>query len=209
MNGFDKHSKIKYNDLNHLYWGKFSYRVFIPFETPTTKWQKDRGDVENNLRSLISWPAAETLYRSVITSGGFNFYFMDETTASSFIDANHMVAEVWRPHSKKAIGILADAKARIRTVPYWGKYKWCITFGKITIADERELDDWVTDHFEGVEDDRRFYVFANPRKLYLNDELDALAVKVGVGEYVKSIEYAVISSDEQDEPKLHETLERD
>lgn len=195
MIGFEKYNNIQFHDLSHLYWGKYPYKVLVPFQEPLTRWQNKRKEEELRLEKLTKFPPGNVPHRFVKTSSGFNFFFEELTDTIDFIDNNPQSSQVWRPHSEEAVDRLSDAKVRIRGTLFWGKYRWCMTFKCPDITDEEHIDEWVSEHFEGSEDDRIYYVFSSPRKLYLNSEIDVLTVKVGAGEFVKSVEYAVLTSE--------------
>lgn len=205
MPEFDKHPHIRYTNLDHLYWGEYAYRVSI--EVPLSQRQRCRKSASvRRLRDAILDEIEhdmDVVYR--MKAFGFNFFFSDPVEAERFIDDNaEKIDEVVRPLSLGDIDVLRDRRVRLRESLYYGKFRWCVTFGGnpwfMQCMTTQEVDDFIAQTFS--ERDPTTYRYKHrkhsPRKLYLRDDADVVLVRL-------SIEEANISAIEQ--VKLREELE--
>jgi hypothetical protein len=206
---FDKHPHIRYENLDHLFWGEFAYRVTIDIPLATRLRLRCANAVrrarDEILVSVIS--EAELIYRK--KTGGFNFFFETRGEAETFIDDNAaQISAVVRPLHGSDINALIDRRVRLRDQPWFGRYNFVVTFGGrswlegcMTIA---EVDAFVSEtFFEDSDDtgmtDRARYRHSRhgKRRLYLRDESDVVLVRLSVeDEKIEKLEIAKIRSDE-------------
>lgn len=209
---FDQHAGVSYNDISHLYWGKFPFKVVLPFEFPLPADRIVSGKREKETTKILSktvLPAEGNVFKKIITAKGIQFFFEDAEIACQFVSDNvSLVGAVYRPRDETQISLLSDRKIRLREILYWGKYRWCITFSANRKAEqEDETDSWITEHFDHEDngEGRYMYCYANSRKLYLIENNDAIAVRIALSDQIKSIEYCILHEDNENQNEFMKT----
>lgn len=167
---FDSLPHVAVHDIDHLYWGRFPYRILLRLDRRgreavrhlnslrkfnTRDW-KMFGEAaravtrsRNRLRTrLISYcPSNPSTWRSASAGNGLAFYFENAADAQNLLDsAGDLVRVVNRPRTPVEIEALrANRRMRIRDRLFWNAYRWRIVFRIDGVAIRNEVDRWVTD----------------------------------------------------------------
>lgn len=180
---------IKYEILSHLYWGKYCYKVLVPFRYPVHRFREARRIEELSLLAgKIVEPENDSWYSSV-NSAGKSYYFDNDADALEFIETNKdHISVVVAPDENCDARKISDPQIRVRKRLYWDMYKISVQFKSKSNTDL--IDGWIEEFFdiENHNNDGRFYYNYNAcRKLFLNDASDLLAVQIALGEHISHV----------------------
>lgn len=139
-----------------------------------------------------------------------SYFFRNADDAVSFAKKNkkHLLSII-RPCSSLEVEAMFqrtnDKTTRvIRENLFWNKYRYCIQFKRTDEASAAADEFWETHGIPNNVDDRAMYSFGHDRRLYLTDEVDLVFARMGVGQYFKNIQKAILKSEivDADEPEF-------
>ena len=132
----------------------------------------------------------------------FSYFFKNATDALSFCAKNSAhLKSITRPLNQGEVDAHTafkepKTKLVVRENLFWNKYRYCIQFKHEDEAREA-ADAFFDAHIKPYEDEvgRAMYNYDANRRLYLNDARDVFYAKMGVGEYFKTFQKAILKSE--------------
>lgn len=205
---FDKHDTIKYNDLSRPFWGRYVFKVVVnhPKSPPGKFWEPENQEKRNAFHQSVLSCCDDLIHDWRVMRGNdcTNLFFEDAATASLVIDRlRDHVSVVFRPINEKSKQLLLrDQRSVCREKLFWNMFKWCIVF-RNTLDDAINADQCIDGLFKGeisgrdypLDDDRLFYSFTSPRRLYLRSETDLMFVMFAGSELIQRIEHVILKKD--------------
>lgn len=201
---FDEHPSVNYQDLTHLFWGKYPYRVTVMVQGD---FKSETHRVQAREAMLNGFNLDGVPHKRRVEGNRASLFFEEPEAARIFIAENaSVVVEVVRPRSINDISVMTDRKVRVRPTLFFDRYKWMVKFQTTMFpgacASALACDQWV-ENFLAISETRRgygeiegraLYSYAKTRVLYLNEIADVVAAKIALYDYVTSIEECVLQA---------------
>ncbi len=206
---FDVHERITYEDLTHLYWGAYPFRVTVEARPRLSlRWMKsdqnlsyaDVRDMMTDLLEELKFTDPKGTHCRRKTSTGFNFFFETQEEAARFIDDNvFFVSTVVRPKAQSHLDYLCDneehCEVEIREQLFWNRYRFCVHLKSPKTDDDEDIFDYRQRCLGGDRDRSMLNCSGNDHKLYLRDRNDVIATKLALGMLVVGVTKAVLHGD--------------
>lgn len=207
---------FRVQEATHLFWGKYPYKALVALPLKLKDY-KSAGPYFVACRQ-----AAKTLkldggeHKQRIETNKVSLFFVSEASFEFFIEHNKdLITEVCRPASTVAMSAMLDRKIRVRPSLFFRKFRWKITMSAAYLrADEANapVDSWIEEYFdfdrpppvktkhgfvktESVSTDRFHYNYHNARVIYVNSVSDAVAVKIGLSDYITDVAECVLKTE--------------
>ena len=198
--------KIAVNDpiVRPTWRNGFSFHQSKTFQTDLERFKKERASFTRKLYRTITCDAKS--WRWMDNNGTLSYFFMNADDALTFCVKNKShLRSITRPESQMMVDamneiIMDDFKAIpvVRDTLFWNRYRYCIQFKRSDEATEVADEFYEAHHRDYNDAERSMYHHGHDRRLYLNDIKDVFFAKMGVGEYFKTFQKAILKSDISD-----------
>ncbi len=196
--------KTKVKTISHLFWGQYPYKVTLRVPVPelgkNESWHHRLEAMHKAVRDNVKGTDG---VKARLEANTPSYFFMTEVEAQTFMDLNTgMVSQFFRPESSAQVAMLADEKLRYRKSLFFNKYRWAVVMKSSYMLDMTEVDEWIEDYFDldrplviatpgghcgkSSEGERAKYNYYWTRAIYVNDLADVCAIKLALGQHVKS-----------------------
>lgn len=213
---------VKTTTTGKLFYGKFPFKIAIndPVERP--KWRNGfsyysptyQAEIDRYQQARATFMRKR--YRTIpctdpkdwrwMDNQGvktLSYFFMNADDALSFCVKNKAhLRSITRPESQLMVDALNTIdETELKAIPvvrdylFWNRYRYCIQFKRTDEAREAADEFYEAHHRDYADDDRSMYNHDHDRRLYLNDLGDVFFAKMGVGEYFKTFQKAILKSD--------------
>lgn len=147
--------------------------------------------------------AAKTDWRWMDNNGAktISYFFKNAEDAMSFCEKNKThIKSITRPLNLREVEVHNElgednAKLVVRDTLFWNKYRYCIHIKKTDEARDAADDFWANHVKPHADLDRAMYNFDRDRRLYLNDARDVFYARMGIGQYFKTFQKAILKSE--------------
>lgn len=208
---------FKVEEATHLFWGEYPYKVLIALPIKLADF-KSSGPYFVACRQAAKSLIFDTAdYKQRIETNKVSLFFKTEASFEFFIENNRsLIRKVCKPSSDIAMKAMLDRKIRVRPSLFFYKFRWKITmtasYRRVEEANA-PIDSWIEDYFDierpiikkggplnqvlasSVSNDRIHYSYNNARVVYVNSVSDAVAVKIGLSDYIADIAECLLTSE--------------
>lgn len=207
---------FKVEEATHLFWGEYPYKALV--ELPIRlKDFKSSGPYFLACRQSAKTLVFDTTdYKQRVESNKVSLFFKTKSSFDFFIKNNEpLISKVTAPASDIAMKAMQDRKIRVRPSLFFRKFRWKITMTaayRLVEEANEPIDSWVEDYFDitrpapkknifgrinsrCVSNDRIHYNYNNARIIYVSSVSDAVAVKIGLSDYIADIEECLLVSE--------------
>ena len=210
---FDVCQRVKYFDVQSLYWKKYPYKIEIKIPPNIKNLFDDPGSIRS-AKHFSRMAFRKTLERGIsenckrhVTSRTLSYYFENAPDAMRFIDKNKAdISKVYRPVAGQIAAILSnpypnDVKIVTRSNLFWDRYRYCVIFKYLKDDECEKVDEDVALIFSKKNIRRFLYIFnGNRRRLYLRDESDLMYVVTCQRHNISNIEKVLLKDEINADP---------
>lgn len=218
---------VPVRDAEKLFYKQFPFKILIrdPIEKPayrrgfsyysptsiqaSEEYIQSRAKFLRKLYRTVKCEEADWRWMDNNTST-LSYFFRNAEDAVSFAKKNkkHLLSIIRARSSQEVEAMNQRENDKTTTVLrenfFWHKYRYCIQFKRTDEARNAADEFWEIHGLTNNADDRAMYSFGHDRRLYLNDEVDLVFARMGVGQYFQNIQKAILKSEivDADEPEL-------